>query len=757
MEQKSQAYDIKLDRVGSEKHLIIECKDPAQYLSLEDSEITFQQVINSLIEVGNVTSIILSMERNYLYPYEQTRILNNLTEIYLRLLKDQEILTFPKAENEEEEEVYGRALVNIRYILLDIFKRDPISAYLKTLRFLRLKKVELAKIEKPEKKKPEEIYVQKLEEITKTLEKTELIRKTEKYLVGYKAGDRTVYRTIFRPQIKPNFMYTRLMGQPPKNAREVDIYRTEEDTEVTVYDIPSTVRYTYHLMPPEFKLSDDEYSLLTQAREIIIKHRPVQEEFVDPERMREVFYNISHDLITQIAEGRGLKLVHKRVEKLAEILVRLTVGFGLIEILLLDENVEDVYINPPIGKIPLLLTHNKYGEMTTNIIPSIMDVQAWVSRFRMLSGRPLDEAHPVLDTELLTPHSRARAAIMQKPLSPEGYTFAFRKHRPKPWTLPLFIQQKMISSEVAGLLWFLIDGARTLLVAGTRGSGKTSLLGSLIVEIMRKYRIITVEDTLELPIKYLQKLGYDIVPIKVRSAIQGEQNELSAADGIRTTLRLGDSALIVGEVRSLEALALYEAMRVGALANVVAGTIHGDSPYGIFDRVVNDLGVPKTSFKATDIIVIANKIRSPDGLHDYRRVLSVTELRKDWEDDPMREQAFVKLADYDAKKDQLKLTQEMIEGESEILKGIAARVKEWAGNWDRVYENIQLRGRIKQLLTDYATKANRMDILESDFQVQANDQFHRITEKLAQEQGYATPKRIETDFELWLKTRLRKK
>ncbi|HDJ96795.1 MAG TPA: hypothetical protein ENG45_01845, partial [Candidatus Aenigmarchaeota archaeon] len=57
-------------------------------------------------------------------------------------------------------------------------------------------------------------------------------------------------------------------------------------------------------------------------------------------------------------------------------------------------------------------------------------------------------------------------------------------------------------------------------------------------------------------------------------------------------------------LHNTEALALFEAMRVGALANVVAGTIHGESAFGVYDRVVPDLGVPPTSFKAIDLITI---------------------------------------------------------------------------------------------------------------------------------------------------------
>jgi len=88
---------------------------------------------------------------------------------------------------------------------------------------------------------------------------------------------------------------------------------------------------------------------------------------------------------------------------------------------------------------------------------------------------------------------------------------------------------------------------------------------------MRKFRIITVEDTLELPTPALRRLGYDVVALQVAAALSKDSTEFTATEGIRSTLRLGDSALFVGEVRSKEAVALFEAMRVGAGANVVGG------------------------------------------------------------------------------------------------------------------------------------------------------------------------------------------
>jgi len=303
---------------------------------------------------------------------------------------------------------------------------------------------------------------------------------------------------------------------------------------------------------------------------------------------------------------------------------------------------------------------------------------------------------------------------------------------------------------------FLVDGSRTLLIAGTRSSGKTAFLGSLLLEINTKNRIITVEDTLELPIESLRKLKYNILAMKVRSALLKGTSEVSAEDGIRTSLRLGDSCLIVGEVRSAEARALYEAMRVGALANVVAGTIHGASPYGVYDRVVNDLKVPATSFKATDIIAVANPIRSADGLHSWRRILQISEVRKHWTKDPQQEGGFSDLMKYNVEKDELEATDAMINGDSEIIKDIASKVKGWAGNWDAVYDNILLRSKMKNEIVKVAEKVRNPNILEAKFNVLANHEFHKVSDKIIEEIGLPVGDRVFPEWQNWLNEAVKK-
>ncbi|VVB75154.1 Type II/IV secretion system protein [Candidatus Tiddalikarchaeum anstoanum] len=750
--------DFEVEREGSERNLRINCVGCIYYPSIEDSEHCMEMIINKLIEIGGVTNIILSSDQNYIYPYEQTELLDEVAQVYLKLEQQFEIMKYPLVEEPQAQKLLIEHLSVMKDIILSRFKRDPIGAYVKAIRELREEKARNEGLN-TQLKKLSDLQILKLSTIVDELSKTQMMQQLKDRLPGYKIGEREIYRELFEPSIKPNFMYARLVMDPPLKAQEVETYEIgkKDKSEVIIYDVPEDVTKKYYIHPPEFALSDEEYELLNGARDILAKHKPREEEFTDSKRMRDVFFKLSRDLLQEVAKQRNLKVSFQKIETLARILVRLTVGFGLIELLLEDEKVEDIYVNPPVGRVPIILKHAEYGELKTNIIPNVRDAKGWASRFRMMSGRPLDDANPVLDTELETEFIRARVSIVQEPLSPNGLTFVFRRHREKPFTFHLLVKYKSMTPLAAGLLWFLIDGSRTILVAGTRGAGKSSILAACLVQIMRKFRIIVVEDTLELPVTYLRDMNYNILSMKVGSALAGTSNEMNATDGIRTTLRLGDSALIVGEVRSTEAVALYEAMRVGALANVVAGTIHGDSAYGIFDRVVNDLKVPRTSFKATDIIMIAQKLKSPDGLTERRRITNIVEIRKHWEDDPMREKGFVSLMTYDAKEDKLKPDRALLEGDSEILKNIAGNVREWAGKWDLVWEEIMLRGKIVETILKFANDYKMPDLLESDFVIVANDYYHKIFEKLKDEQGYPESKDMLALFEDWMKEVVRKR
>lgn len=742
-------------REGDETVLRVDYENSFEVPSIEDSESCMADTIEMLVSNKAVTKIVFSQRREYEYDYNQTRLLVEIAKVYSHLIKQKNLFNYSalsmNIQNpvilKDAQEKYAK----LQQIVFNSLKKDPVGTYVELKRLVRADKIELDKSLDESYSVMLERYIQVLNYIIKLLEGTRLIGIAKNYVAGMKEGDRSIYRRIFTPNIKPDFMFTKIMSSYPKNSEELENYNVR-NSEVIIFKIAHNVQNLYHITPPEFKLEEEKYEILDLARKIMSEHNPNKQEFVDPARMREVFMNVGRDLIEELAEYRNVKLKHSEIDELARILVRYTVGFGIVEALLEDEKIQDITINSPMGQVPVFIVHQDYDYCRTNLIPTIRDAESWASKLRMISGRPLDEANPILDTEIHIPGTaNARVSVISEPLNPTGLAYAFRRHRDRPWTFSLFIKNGMMNPESAGLMSFLIDGARTMLVAGTRSAGKSSLLGAIMVEVMRKYRMITIEDTLELPGASLKKLGYNIQQMKVSSALSKGSSEVSAEEGIRTTLRLGDSCLFVGEVRSTEARSLYEAMRVGALANVVAGTIHGDSPYGVYDRVVNDLNVPKTSFKATDIIIVANPIRSADGLHRWRRVTQITEVRKKWEDDPILEKGFVDLMKYNSKTDQLELSEDLMNQDSEIIKAIAENVKEWSGNWDAVWDNIMLRAKNYQTLVDISKRLNNPDLLEARFVVEANDQFHKISDKVKDEIGVMDSKRIFFEWHDWLK------
>jgi type IV secretory pathway ATPase VirB11/archaellum biosynthesis ATPase len=748
-----ESFSSEVVREGSDTVIKVDAAGLAIVPSIEDEELFMGKAIDLLIENPGATKIIFIQQRDYEYEYPQVKLLAEIASVYRRLVKRSEEFSLIKLKSLGIDA--SKAYTELHDIIYNRLKKDPAGAFVLLKRAVRRERMLLEKLSDAQDRRSQYKYITLLENITEVIEKTALIRQLQHELAGLEVGTREAYSKVFSPNIKPDFMFTKLMANLPHGATEMASYNVG-NTEIVIFELDGDIQYLYHITPPEFKLDEARYELLDQARSILAEHKPDRKEFTNPERMREVFTNVGRDLLEELAGMRQMDLTEAEFTELTQILVRYTVGFGLIEVLLTDEKVQDITINSPMGQIPMHLVHEEFGECKTNIFPSVQDGETWASKLRIMSGRPLDEADPILDTEIEIPGiASARVGVIAPPLNPSGIAYAFRRHRDRPWTLPLFIERGMLTPLAAGLLSFIIDGNRTLLIAGTRSAGKSSLLGSLMVEIMRRYRIITIEDTLELPTSDLRDLGYNIQPMKVASALSKGQSEVPADEGIRTTLRLGDSALIVGEVRSTEAKALYEAMRVGALANVVAGTIHGDSPYGVFDRVVNDLGVPRTSFKATDIIIVANPVKSADGMHKYRRITQITEVRKEWEDDPVRENGFVDLMKYNAQTDQLEPTDALLNGDSDILKAIAGSVKDWAGNWEAVWENVLLRARMKEALV--AAAKNDKQLLEAPSVIRANDMFHHISERVKDRTGKLDTEEIFFEWNEWLQRQLLRK
>lgn len=283
------------------------------------------------------------------------------------------------------------------------------------------------------------------------------------------------------------------------------------------------------------------------------------------------------------------------VERLARILHRHTRGCGFLTNLLAVPGVTDLSLTAPVAETPVRAEW-RGTRLETNVRFSRGDAETLASRVRAESGKGLSRADPTADATL----DGVRVAAATDPAS-DGPAFAFRQHRDdSAWTLARLVSAGTLPPRAAALAQLAVERGGAGLIAGPRGSGKTTVLGALLWEIPRTNRVVVVEDTPELPVDQLLSHDRDVQRFTVGS---GPDATFSPTDAVRTALRFGDGTLVVGEVRGEEAAALYEAMRVGAASDTVLGTIHGTDGETVQERVVSDLGVPASAFAATDFVL----------------------------------------------------------------------------------------------------------------------------------------------------------
>ena len=389
----------------------------------------------------------------------------------------------------------------------------------------------------------------------------------------------------------------------------------------------------YTISPPEYQLNPLHMQALARAIERIVDDPPPELELGNLTTLRSFIKTKAKDhlyayLDTAPAGGIGGTALEGKADALAEILAKYTAGYGLIETLLEDDKVQDIYIDAPSHETPVQVvlrsdTDKRVRQKCrTNMLIGRKDMQGFVSRVKLETGLPFSEAHPVLEADIR--RLRARITLVGPPLSDKGISLAIRKHSNKAWTLPGLVKNDCLSPLLAGFLWCCVLGRRSVLIAGSRGAGKTTLLGSMMLEFPLSQRILLIEDTPEIPVSRMQSLGFDVQTLR----FHGQHEEQSSAeDALRVSLRMGESAIVIGEVRGTEAKVLDESMRAGSAGSSVLGTIHGNSAEGVLDRAVEDLGVSERAFSSTDLIVVIGLMRSPDGARFERRVVEVAEVR----------------------------------------------------------------------------------------------------------------------------------
>ena len=291
---------------------------------------------------------------------------------------------------------------------------------------------------------------------------------------------------------------------------------------------------------------------------------------------------------------------------------------GPIIPMLNDPAISEILIN---GPKDIFVECDGKLQKTTASFPDEDSLRAAVNNIAQSVGRRIDAENPRLDARL---PDGSRIAAVIPPCARNGTCVSIRKFTQSKISFKDYVKMGAMSVDGAQFMDICMFLGKNVIVSGGTGSGKTTLLGMLCSRIPKGQRILVIEDSSELSIKYEH-----VVNFETRMADAQGEGEVTMKDLLKSALRLRPDRIIVGEVRAAEAMELINAMNTGHKGCL--GTVHANSPQDAIVRLESlaQSGDAKISEKAlrhqvgSAIDIIIQVSRYSDG---SRRVGSIAEV-----------------------------------------------------------------------------------------------------------------------------------
>jgi pilus assembly protein CpaF len=321
--------------------------------------------------------------------------------------------------------------------------------------------------------------------------------------------------------------------------------------------------------------------------------------------------------VAELMRGESTPLSQAEREEVVEQIVYEVIGLGPIEPLFRDRSVTDILVNGP-KEIYI----ERQGRLTRALTSFRDDTHllAIIDRIVSRVGRRVDESSPMVDARL-PDGSRVNAII--PPLAIDGPVLSIRRFGAE-ITIQRLIEYGALTEDMVNLLAGCVRARLNILISGGTGAGKTTLLNALSSFIPGSERVITIEDAAELRLQQEH-----VVRLETRPPNSEGRGEVVARDLVKNALRMRPDRIIVGEVRSAEALDMLQAMNTGHEGSLT--TIHANSPRDALARLETMIlfagtNLPNRAMReqissALDLVVQVSRLT--DGT---RRVTSVTEV-----------------------------------------------------------------------------------------------------------------------------------
>lgn len=248
-----------------------------------------------------------------------------------------------------------------------------------------------------------------------------------------------------------------------------------------------------------------------------------------------------------------------------------TIGFGPLEKLLAKPGVTDVLVN----SYSDVWFDQGDGLVRSDINwKSETELRDYAARLASSVNRRLDDVNPFVDARL---KNGIRFHAVIPPISQIGTTMSFRIPNQKQFTVAQLVELGTFDSAVAVILKRIVQTKISFAISGNTGSGKTTILGTLLGEVDSSERMVVIEDSTELKIDHPH-----VVSLQARMANSEGIGQIELSALVKQTMRMRPDRIVVGEIRGTEVIDLLIGLNTGHQGGCL--TLHANNTQAVIAR-----------------------------------------------------------------------------------------------------------------------------------------------------------------------------